>query len=392
MAKDILKGRLFGPEIYTEASMSVVVDSSAVLLSDTEGLYFSPAASNAKITVAGGIIASNVGIYVEGVSSRIDVARSGLISGEFAIVLSGADSRATNNGTLIADEAGVWLSGGRSKLVNTGSIWANAGVVLIGDDTVFVNQKTGDISARNHAVVVEVFTADTTSRTVNRGLMAVEDGAVFLGDSSDDTLINSGKLIGDDVDLGGGNDVFDNRGGRFNGSVIGGPGDDMLITDRANLQLVEDAGEGDDTVKSSVTYTLGAEVETLILSGKKDIDGTGNASANTLTGNRGDNDLFGLAGTDTLDGGKGNDRLAGAEDADTFVFATRYGVDTITDFADGIDKIDLKGFDAVADFTDMIDHHAKDRNGNVEIRSGDDRLIIKGTTVLDLDIGDFIFT
>jgi hypothetical protein len=40
----------------------------------------------------------------------------------------------------------------------------------------------------------------------------------------------------------------------------------------------------------------------------------------------------------------------------------------------------------------MIDNHARDRNGNVEIRSGDDRLIIVGATVLGLDIGDFIFT
>jgi Ca2+-binding RTX toxin-like protein len=77
-----------------------------------------------------------------------------------------------------------------------------------------------------------------------------------------------------------------------------------------------------DSVQSSVTFVLGANVENLTLTGSAIINGTGNAGVNTLIGNSAANVLDGAAGNDAMLGGLGND---------TYVFSTTTGIDTITD-------------------------------------------------------------
>ncbi|MBX9608423.1 MAG: hypothetical protein K2Y51_19550, partial [Gammaproteobacteria bacterium] len=118
-----------------------------------------------------------------------------------------------------------------------------------------------------------------------------------------DTLLGLG---GNDTLLGlTGNDLLD--GGTGNDTLVGGAGDDEYIVDAAGDQMVEAAGEGNDTVRASVTRTLEANVENLVLTGTGNISGTGNAGANVLTGNSGANTLNGGGGEDILRGGLGND-------------------------------------------------------------------------------------
>ena len=66
-----------------------------------------------------------------------------------------------------------------------------------------------------------------------------------------------------------------------------------------------------DTVRSTVSHTLVADVENLVLLGRADLSGTGNALANALAGNAGRNVLKAGAGADGLAGGAGNDALHG---------------------------------------------------------------------------------
>jgi Ca2+-binding RTX toxin-like protein len=144
-------------------------------------------------------------------------------------------------------------------------------------------------------------------------------------------------------------------------TMIGGLGDDLYYVDSAGDTVREgSATGGTDKVSATVSFTLGAHVEQLVLGGSGAIDGTGNALENVITGNAAANVLKGLAGADSLKGGPGDDTLVGgaAQDMltggagnDTFVFAAtdtsadHAVADHILDFATG-DRIDLHLIDA----------------------------------------------
>jgi len=97
-------------------------------------------------------------------------------------------------------------------------------------------------------------------------------------------------------------------------SMWGGAGDDTYVVDNINDGAIESANEGVDSVQSSVTYTLGANVENMSLTGTAAIDGTGNALNNVLAGNSAANVLAGGAGDDTYDVGAGDSVLENANE------------------------------------------------------------------------------
>jgi Ca2+-binding RTX toxin-like protein len=123
--------------------------------------------------------------------------------------------------------------------------------------------------------------------------------------------------LGDTADGGEGNDTID--AGSGNDTLIGGDGDDTFIVNSANVVIIENASEGNDTVISSLTQTLAAHVENLTLTGSANIDGTGNVENNQLTGNEGDNILDGGSGMDTLVAGAGDDTYVVDHTADLVI-------------------------------------------------------------------------
>ncbi|GJE62291.1 family 16 glycosylhydrolase [Methylobacterium trifolii] len=162
-------------------------------------------------------------------------------------------------------------------------------------------------------------------------------------------------------------------------TLTGTSGNDTFQVTAATTMIREAANGGFDTVRSSVTYTLDANVEKLVLSEGAALDGTGNAESNQLFGNASANVLSGLAGNDylygqdgddrlmgglgndklyggggndRLIGGAGTDRLQGDDGADTFIFQSTsdslpYAPDTIIGFSGAAgDRIDLEAIDA----------------------------------------------
>jgi Ca2+-binding RTX toxin-like protein len=184
--------------------------------------------------------------------------------------------------------------------------------------------------------------------------------------------------------------------------LVGGAGNDTYITDGGDI-ITELAGAGTDTVRSSVTHTLGSNVENLILTGSAALSGTGNTLTNTMTGNAGANTLNGMTGADTLNGGAGNDRLiggagndsmTGGTGADDFVFAPGSGVDRITDFvATGslADDIDFSGHSQITSYADLRANHLTASGTNIVIRSGTDVITLVNVRLADIDASDFIF-
>ena len=231
----------------------------------------------------------------------------------------------------------------------------DAGGNNVYDVTVQVSDGNGGIDVQAIAVTVQNAIGVAIDGTAANDL--IDATHTIAGQPLPTNEENGGK--GRDTINGlGGNDTLD--GGSNADTMIGGMGDDTYVVDNTSDVVTENAGEGTDTVQSSVTCTLSGNVENLGLTGSGKANGTGNALDNTITGNSGNNVLAGLEGADTLVGGAGNDslvggsgadNLTGGSHADTFVFKATADSgpgtqDLITDFAHGTDFIDLRAIDA----------------------------------------------
>ena len=156
---------------------------------------------------------------------------------------------------------------------------------------------------------------------------------VLTGNSANNTL--AGGAGNDTVSGGAGNDTLD--GGTGNDSLSGGVGNDTYIVNATGDSVIENANEGIDTVQSSVTYTLSAEVDNLTLTGSSALSGTGTPSTTcsraivpiTLTGGAGHDTLNGAAGADTLRGGLGNDLYMIDNTGDSVTENANEGTDTV---------------------------------------------------------------
>lgn len=356
---------------------------SAVLLeADGSKVVFG---ENARIDVR------NANGAVQGNGDNLDIVNHGLIkAGVYGIV--------ANNGGTIVNDGEIRGIGGILTHVQAGDGTAirNAGLIDVsgigvtaygtaGEFSSVVNARGGVIRADDIGVN---FGSDGASKLVNRGL--IDSDSAVSGGNGVTTLVNKSEIVGD-IDLGAGNDVLDLRGGTFLGQARGGAGSDIYKVSGASVDLAEEFGGGNDTVLSSGRFTLGDNFEILRLIGDRDVNGRGNGLSNIVTGNKGDNRLFGMDGMDQLSGGKGSDSLEGGAGADTFLFATGFGKDVITDFTSHSDKIDLSGWAGVDSYADLILTHMKVVGEDIVFRNGGDSLRLRNVDINELDSADFIF-
>ncbi len=208
----------------------------------------------------------------------------------------------------------------------------------LGNDTYWVDNRSDSVNETS-ALAGEI---DSVQATLSWTLAANLENLTLLGSKKFSATGNglNNALTGNEAA-----NILD--GGTGADTLNGGTGNDVYVVDHANdtIQETQTSSTEIDSVRSFVDWTLGDNLENLTLLGTKNLNGNGNSLNNTLTGNGGNNTFSGGVGNDLLDGASGNDTLTGDAGADTFAFTTPLNalrnVDTVTDFVNGTDKIQL---------------------------------------------------
>jgi Ca2+-binding RTX toxin-like protein len=197
-------------------------------------------------------------------------------TGNDIITTAGRDDSITVNGGIDVVEG----AGGIDRLiVNYSTMTGNllSGPITTGTLDGYLGTYTGDLG--------DIVTFDN-----------IENFTIITG-SGNDTIVTAG-----------GEDVL--NGGSGADTMSGLAGGDLYFIDNTGDVVAENPSEGIDTEVASVSRTLDANVENLVLAaGMGPIEGMGNQLDNTITGNESDNVLAGGGGFDTVNGGGGNDTL-----------------------------------------------------------------------------------
>jgi len=187
---------------------------------------------------------------------------------------------------------------------------------------------------------------------------------VLTGDNGANTI--SGLRGADTISGGGGADTLDGGGG---GDLIAGNDGKDVISGGGGKDTIEGNG-GRDIISGG--------------GGKGDLDGGG--GRDMVSGNGGRNTVKGGGGNDTLVGGKGNDVLTGGGGRDTFQFTRGDGRDTITDFDQLCDKIEI--IDGADSFDDLMITQAGD---DVRIKFANVVITVENDQAENFTAADFIF-
>jgi len=316
--------------------------------------------SRTKVTQIVSLAAGTVRLSAGGVVKDTLVIASGNSAATFINSIEniiggeGNDSFAGDAGAnLLVGGLGNDSLDGRANLAGLG---ADTMIGGLGNDTYTVNN-ANDVIIENGGEGTDTVQAKA-SYTLAAGVevevlrvaATVTTGLTLTGNEFAHSIIggtHSDTLVG-----GVGNDTLADAGsGALSAAdtMKGGLGDDTYIIGNSGDVVVENVGEGTDTVFSRVDYDLTAsptlqnsEIEILRVAGgvAAGLMLKGNAFSHSIIGGAGADTLIGGSGSDTLDGSVGADILTGGLGADTFVIrfqsvnslASNGTVDTITDF------------------------------------------------------------
>ena len=238
-----------------------------------------------------------------------------------------------------------------------------------GDDVVEIAGEGKDTVQSSAAAYV--LAAEVENLTLLEG---ADDGAgngmanVVTGNEGWNKLYGFGG--NDTISGGDGIDLLD--GGSGDDSMAGGEQSDTYLVSSAGDKISEAAVYGRDEVQSAIDYTLGANLEDLVLMGFAS-KGTGNALGNymtggalnsTLNGGGGDDSLIGQGGDDSLIGGDGHDDFDGNGGDDTMAGGAGVDYYRVDDAGDMVIEAANQGTDYVFS---TIDYQLADNAENLNL-------------------------
>ncbi|WP_145662781.1 Ig-like domain-containing protein [Bradyrhizobium stylosanthis] len=427
---------------YGTGDIAVIVDSDGRVFAGRYGVAaFGFDEGDVSVTIAGSVIGGTAGLDVTttgagtvtidnaGVVEGIVIGYNATFTNEAGADWQFSDASGVTGVTTLAN-AGTIESNGASSLLgltsftNTGTIAVESGSLTIGTAV------TGGGTAVIYGASLAFNAASDTNVVFDKGITGTP-GTLVLADAADFTGSVTGFVLGDTIDLVGiapasvsvsGSGGLHVEFGTGSFALIGsydptafliasdGQGGTNVtwnhngpVIDTSHLAVNFNSGtytvtgihvtDSDPAVPTApvVTYTPGptppaSENVALSLS---DIAGAAqtvnfffqNGTGSTVQGTSGNDVIFAASGQDVLTGGGGRDQ---------FVFAAPPASTpvqhTITDFAAGIDKLDVRQFANVswASATDSP-------NDTLVTLDANDSILLKNIVASHLKAGDFIF-
>jgi Ca2+-binding RTX toxin-like protein len=260
---------------------------------------------------------------------------------------------AWNGGNILTAGTGnQWLCAhGGSNLLTAGSgndtlVSAGGSSTMVGGtgNTTFVVNTANDL--------IQAQATGTNSNTVLASVSYVSpDNIQNLILTGSDNLVGTSSYAGNTVTANSGNDTL--IAGNGVATLVGGSGNDTFVVNNANdvVQALS-SGHNANTVMSSVSYVMPANVQTLMLTGTADLTATGSDAGGTLIANSGNDTLIAGAGLVTLVGGAGNDTFVVNNAADLIqVIPTGTNTSTaqsavsysLADSAQGVQNLTMTG-------------------------------------------------
>ena len=248
--------------------------------------------------------------------------------------------------------------------------------LLVNGDTASESDEAFSVllsNASSGLTIVKASAAGTVLNDDAKVIVGTDAANILYGTMSGDTIFGRGG--GDTLYGYDGSDLLDGEAG--NDSMYGGNGDDTYFVDTSRDRVIENAGAGIDTVKTTLTsYTLSNNADNLVFANAAvvNVRGIGNGLANSiLTG----------AGDDVLNGGSGADTLTGNAGRDIFEFTSSLGsgnIDVITDFDTSADTIRIENavFRSFRRVTGTLSDGAF--NTGAAASEADDRIIFNAAT------------